>query len=269
MDEPVVEQLETVWASIAALCADLDDRDWNTPTALPGWTVKDCLSHIVGAERTLAGDPPSTAEVSHLPHVTSPFAEMIEVEVEARRTRTGAEVLAELTEIVPRRLAQLRAMTDREMATPGWSPIGEVPYRDFMEVRVFDCWMHEQDIRRALGRPGHLEGPVVDTAMERFRAAMGFVVGKRAAAPEGASVVLAVSGRPELVFPVVVTDGRARLVDDEPAAPTVRIELPFETFVALGGGRWDRAEAVAHGGVVVDGDDDLGRRVLDGMAFTP
>lgn len=268
MTEPVVEQLETVWASIGSLCAGFGDDEWRTPTALPGWTVQDCLSHIVGVERNLLGDPPSTAEVSHLAHVTSPFAEMLEVEVEARRGRSGAEVLAEFTETVPRRLARLRAMTDEEMSTPGWSPIGEVPYREFMAVRVFDCWMHEQDIRRAVGRPGHETGPVVDTSMERFRAAMGFVVGKRAAAPEGSSVVLAVTGRPELVFPVVV-EGRARLVEEVPAHPTVRIELPFASFVALGGGRWDRPEAEAHGGVRIEGDEDLGRRVLDGMAFTP
>jgi uncharacterized protein (TIGR03083 family) len=268
MTEPVVEQLETVWASIGSLCADFGEDEWRTPTALPGWTVQDCLSHIVGAERNLLGDPPSTADVSHLAHVTSPFAEMLEVEVEARRGRSGAEVLAEFTETVPRRLAQLRAMTDEEMSTPGWSPIGEVPYREFMAVRVFDCWMHEQDIRRAVGRPGHEAGPVVDTSMERFRAAMGFIVGKRAAAPEGSSVVLTVTGRPELVFPVVV-EGRARLVGEVPAHPTVRIELPFPSFVALGGGRWDRHEAEAHGGLRLEGDEDLGRRVLDGMAFTP
>ena len=62
-------------------------------------------------------------------------------------------MLAEFDEVVPRRLAQLRAMTEEELATPGWSPIGEVPYREFMGVRLFDSWMHEQDMRRALGAP--------------------------------------------------------------------------------------------------------------------
>ena len=47
------------------------------------------------------------------------------------------------------------------------------------------------------------------------------------------------------------------------------ITLPFEAFVALGGGRWDRARAEAAGGVVYEGDAELGRAVLDHMAFTP
>ena len=58
------------------------------------------------------------------------------------------------------RVATLAAMSEEEMDTVGWSPVGEVPYRQFMRVRLFDCWMHEQDIRRAVGKPGHLEGPV-------------------------------------------------------------------------------------------------------------
>ena len=161
-------------------------------------------------------------------------------------------------------------MTEEEWSTPGWSPIGEVPYRDFMRVRVFDSWMHEQDVRRALDRPGHLDGPVVDCALERFEVALGAIVGKRAAAPDGSSVVFRTAGGADRVFPVVV-EGRARLVDpaDAPDSPTVRIDLPFETFVALGGGRWDLAEAEAAGGLTVTGDEELGRAVLSKMGFTP
>ena len=47
------------------------------------------------------------------------------------------------------------------------------------------------------------------------------------------------------------------------------ITLPFEAFIALGGGRWDRARAEAAGGVEYAGDGELGRRVLDNFAFTP
>ena len=42
------------------------------------------------------------------------------------------------------------------------TPAGPDTYGRFMRVRIFDCWMHEQDIRRAVGRPGHVEGPAVD-----------------------------------------------------------------------------------------------------------
>ena len=87
-------------------------------------------------------------------HVPNPFGEMNEAWVEARRTVPGAEVLAEFVEITDRRLDALRAMPAEQFDEVGWSPVGEVPYREFMETRVLDTWAHEQDIRRALGRPG-------------------------------------------------------------------------------------------------------------------
>jgi uncharacterized protein (TIGR03083 family) len=268
MSEPIVDRLDEEWAAIDELCGDFTEQEWKTPTALPGWTVQDCLSHVLGTERMLLGDPAPDVDVSELAHVKDPFAAAMETWVEERRTRPGAEVLAEYREQIPRRLAQLRAMTTEQFDEPGFSPIGEVPYRDFMVVRVFDCWMHEQDIRRALDRPGHLGGPVVDTALQRFRAALGFIVGKRAQAPDGASVVFATQGGDDVVLSVVV-EGRARVVDETPGDPTVRITLPLTTFVALGGGRWTAAEAEAAGGISLEGDTDLGRRVLEGMAFTP
>lgn len=271
MSEPIVDLLAEEWAALSAFAAELTEEQWKTPTALPGWTVQDCLAHIVGTERSLLGDPAPQHDVSHLPHVRNDFGALMEVWVEEYRPSTGAEVLAVFDEVIPRRLEQLRAMSDDELEQPGWSPIGEVPYRQFMQVRLFDSWMHEQDMRRALGRAGHESGPVVDVALQRFPAALGMIVGKRAGATEGQSVVFHVQGEPERVYPVVVTDGRAKVLDPAaaPTEPTAAITLPFATFVALGGGRWDRSGAEAAGGLSVAGDAALAARVLDSLAFTP
>ena len=32
-----------------------------------------------------------------------------------------------------------------------FTPAGKDTYGRFMQIRVFDCWLHEQDIRDALG----------------------------------------------------------------------------------------------------------------------
>ena len=113
------------------------------------------------------------------------------------------------------------------------SPLGDMSERDWLKVRVFDCWIHEQDIRRAVGEPGHLRGPVVDIALERFEGALGYVVGKKAAAPDGSTVVFRSDDGPGRSIAVHV-DGRARVVDAVPVDPTVRLGLPFETFIADG-----------------------------------
>jgi uncharacterized protein (TIGR03083 family) len=223
---------------------------------------------MIGVERMLAGEAAPEVDVSHLPHLKDPFAQAMETWIEARRSWDPATLIADFDAITAQRLDELAALTDDDFGKVGWSPVGEVPYRAFMRVRAFDCWMHEQDIRRAIGRSGHLDGPVVEVALERFVGALGFVVGKRAGAPDGTSVVFAVEGPTPHRFAVVV-DGRATVVPDPPAEPTVTITLPIETFVALGGGRWSGDEARASGSVQVAGDVALGDRILDGMAFTP
>lgn len=271
MSDPVIDLLADEWAALSAFGRELSEADWATPTALPGWNVKDCVAHVAGTERMLLGEPSPTHDVSDLPHVRDDFGAMMEVWVQDYRHLSGADTLASFDEVIARRLAALRAMSDDELDEVGWSPIGQVPYRVFMQVRLFDAWMHEQDMRRALDRPGHLAGPVADAALARFDGALGVIVGKRAAAPEGTTVVFDVTGEPSRHWVVTVIDGRAKVLgaDDTPPAPTVTIELPVASFIALGGGRWTRPEAEAAGGLVLDGDTELGRRILDNFAFTP
>jgi uncharacterized protein (TIGR03083 family) len=271
--EEIVDLLEQEWASIDALCADLDEGQWKTPVALPGWSVQDCVSHVLGTEASLLGDPMPDVDVSHLGYVTDPFQQIVEVPVEHRRSWPGAEVLDDYRQVIPRRLEQLRAMTTEQFDEVGWTPLGEAPYRSFMGVRVFDCWMHEQDIRRALDRPGHLSGPVVEAALNRFRAAVPYVVGKKAGAPDGATVVFEVTGAEPRVWTIAVIDGRAKLVgettDERPDGPTATITVPFESFVALGGGRWNAGQAREQGGLSVAGDTELAERIVGNLAFTP
>lgn len=267
MSEPVIDQLAFEWATIDDLCAELDAADWDRATDLPGWTVRDLVSHMIGTERMLAGDPSPAAPAVVGDHVRNPIGAGNEAWVEERRGRPGSEVLAEFREVTGRRLDALRAMSTDDFDRVGFTPEGEGPYRRFMEIRVFDCWEHEQDIRRAVGRPGHMEGPIAEAAVRKVAAAAGYVVGKKAGAPEGSSVVFEVHGPVELTVPVLV-EGRARVLDAPPPSPTATIRLDTETYNALGCGRWSGEQAMATGRVELTGDTDLARRVVDNMAFT-
>ena len=107
--EPIVDVLEQVWASTLAATEGLDEAAWGLPSELPGWTVKDCLSHVATVEANFLGEPPEAVPVSHLAHVSTPFQEAMEVGVEAWRPLPGSEVRARFADIYPRRVAQLRA----------------------------------------------------------------------------------------------------------------------------------------------------------------
>jgi uncharacterized protein (TIGR03083 family) len=267
MSEPVIDLLEASWRSIGELLDELDDHEWDLPTELPGWTVRDVVSHMIGTERMLAGDESPDAPAAFGEHVRNPIGEFNEAWVEARRGMPGPAIRDEFREITGRRLEQLRAMTPEEWDAVGFTPEGEGPYRRFMQIRVFDCWEHEQDVRRATGRPGHLDGPVAAHSVREVTSKLGYIVGKKAGAPDGTTVVFDIVGSLPMILPVFV-DGRARILDREPSERDVTIHLDTETYNALGCGRWTAQQALDTGRARVEGDIELGVRVLESMAFT-
>jgi len=271
MTEPLVLRLEEVWTDVAELCSDLTADQWIAPTECPGWSVSDNVAHMIGTERMLSGEQASTSDAAaNAPHVRNDIGRANEQWIAAYRGWDGPKLLDEFRAVTGRRLDVLRAMTPEQWDAEGFTPEGPGPYRQFMAIRVFDCWYHDQDIREALDRPGFLEGAVADLSLARIPAkGLGYVVGKKAGAPAGSTVVFAVEGSPEIVAAIAVPpEGRAVLLDDVPAEPSVRITTDRRTFARLAGGRWTGSHARAHGVVRVEGDVALGDRVVDNMAFT-
>jgi uncharacterized protein (TIGR03083 family) len=268
-DRAFIDQLATVWSSIAGLCADFTAEQWALPTDCPGWSVQDNVAHIEGTESWLLGRPGPDPAPAGLAHVQNAIGEINEAWVESRRRWPGDKVLAAFVEVTDARIKALRAMTDEELDAPSVSPIGEVPYATFMNLRVMDCWVHEQDIRRAVGRPGHLEGEAVDAAIDRLAASFPFVVGKRVAPPDGTTVVLDMAGPAGRTLAVEVRGGRAVPAQPVPAAPTVRLDTDAETYACLVCGRWTGEQAQARGRVRVSGDSTLGEEILAHMATIP
>ena len=267
-DRPVVAELAEVWTSLLGLAAELAERDWDRPSPCPGWTVRDVYSHVIGTESGLLGRPPAPPLEDHGPHVRNDMGRGNEAEVVLRRDRPGPAIVAELEEVTAARLAALRAMGDEAFAAETWSPAGPGTYEDFMAVRVFDCWVHEQDVRRAVGRPGHLSGAAVDRSLASAVAVMPYVVGKRAGAPEGATVAFDVTGPTARRWAVAVEGGRARPVPEVPVEPTTRITTDVGTFMALACGRVDPDDELAAGRVAVHGDREVGTAVVRNLGYT-
>jgi uncharacterized protein (TIGR03083 family) len=264
-DRSFIDQLDEVWSRIAQVGGELDVAEWDLPTDCPGWTVRDQVSHLIGTESMLLGRSSPPPAPGGLAYVKNPIGEFNEAWVQERRSWPPGQVLAEFDEVTRARLAALRAMSDDELAAVGPSPIGQVPYATFMDVRVMDCWVHEQDIRRAVGRPGGLTGPAADAAVRRLTSSLAFVVGKRVSPPDGTSVVVELTGPVARTIAVTVSEGRA-VAGDAPAAPTVTIATDAETYTCLANGRWTGAEAVEQGRVSFAGDAALGRLVVDNLA---
>lgn len=271
MTEPMLDLFAAVWSDVADLTDGLTEAQWDLATDCPGWTVRDNVAHMIGTESMLFGEAAPVAGAIDGPHVRNDIGRANEQWVAGYRGRSGAEVRAAFLDVTGRRLEALRGLSAEEWDREGFTPEGPGPYRKFMEIRVFDCWFHDQDIREALGRPGFLEGPVADLSVGRIPAGgLGFVVGKKAAAPPGTTVVFVIEGAAPITATVEVPpEGRARLLEGAPPAdPTVRIVTDRRTFTRLTGGRWSAERARSEGRVAVEGDTDLGERIVASMGYT-
>ena len=253
--------LEETWRSIIAVGQELSEEDWERATDCPGWSVKDHVSHVIGTERMLQGLSLADTEIGDAPHVKNAIGEFNEREAVARRARSGAEGLAELQDLAEVRLETLRSGDEAYFAQERMTPTGPGTMLDFLSIRILDCWVHEQDIRRAVDRPGHMGGGPAEHTIDRLVRTIPIVVGKRAAAPEGSTTVIEITGPVARTIPVVVEGGRAKVVDRaEAGEPVVTVTMDTETFLVLAVGRQtaeDRASQIA-----IDGDAALGQAIV-------
>ena len=256
------------WDSIEALLAALPEDAWQAPTSLPGWTVHDVIAHVVGTEMMLSGTPTPDADVSGRDYVHNDIGALNERWVEHLRSESPASMLAKFREITTRRKAMLSAMPIEEWNTVTFTPAGPDSYGRFMRVRNFDCWMHEHDIREAVGRPAdddHLAGPDARLSLDEMAASMPFVVGKKGNAPDRSRVLIALTGPLAREIRVAV-DGRAALVEDFGGAePTIAITLDGLQFTRRAGGRplmAGRPDAVD-----CQGDPAAGARIVENLAY--
>jgi uncharacterized protein (TIGR03083 family) len=256
-----IDKLEQTFHAISTLGAGLTEQQWKTHTDLPGWTVQDNLAHLIGTERSLQGLPASDHRPAQAAYVKNPIGEFNEREVDARRALSGADVLAEWNELTELRLATLRNADEQYFDAAAVLPTGGGTVADFLHIRVLDCWSHEQDMRRALDLPGSLDTASAAHTIDRLTRTLPIVIGKRAATPEGDAVTVHLTGPIERSLTYEVIGGRATQVDapSKPVVATVRLDS--DAFVTLALGR--RSAAALGDRIVIEGDEQLGRRVAD------
>jgi uncharacterized protein (TIGR03083 family) len=263
----VLSGLFGTWESLDRLLSGLSEQQWQTPTPLPGWCVRNVVAHIIGTESVLQGlnAPDADIDVSTLDHVRNDVGVANERWVRHLSTESGAELMERFRSITADRRKRLTDMSVDDWNAPTLTPVGPESYGRFMRVRLFDCWMHEQDIRDGVGLPSsdtELSGPGARQSLDEIAATMGYVVGKLGKAPEGSRVAIELTGPMARTIRVAV-DGRAQVVDDFGGSdPTTTIRLDGLLFTRLAGGRTDDTD-----GVELGGDTAVGSRVIEHLNF--
>ena len=265
-----IEGLEEVWASLLALGRTLNAAQFEVCTECPGWTVKDQFSHVIGTELLLEGVAAPDGAALRARYVRNDLGELNERFVEARRARTGTEVLDELAGLTSRRLVALRSLDDEAWAAIGPSPIGMVPYVDYMGVRTFDSWVHEQDVRVALGVPGGRGGAGERVTLDRMEASMPYVLGRRLQPLPGTTLRIDIHGELGRTVQLTVSvndDGAvwARAIPVLEQAPTASLLMDEATFVRRACGRISAEAVLGSPGFAAAGDTALATQFVEQM----
>lgn len=254
-----LDNLRGCFASVDELVGGLTDEQWAVASLCPAWTVRGVVGHLGGVEHMLLGQEPGSMTES------IPFDKVGEW-LATVDPLDNDEFLARYRATVAARSAELDTFDDEQLGRPSLTPVGPGTYGRFMAIRVFDYWVHEQDMRVPLGQPGHESGPAAEMAIDEINRSLPYIVGKKIALEDGMSITFALTGPVERSMHVVV-DGRAGLVDTLDS-PDVALTTDSTTFALLACGRIDPQNAIDAGKVRWSGSAEWGDRAARNLAFT-
>jgi uncharacterized protein (TIGR03083 family) len=148
--EEAIAGLQAEYEAFGALIRSLDAQQWEKPSRCAGWTAGDVARHVVGTATDVALGVVGT----HTP----------DEEVAERKGRTATEVADELdTALVT--LRNLAAIID-DNAWNGPSPVPDLTMRQGILTLIYDLYVHNDDIRAAVGMPPVGEGLGLDASVE-------------------------------------------------------------------------------------------------------
>ncbi len=217
------ETARELWDRIIGLVDELGEDDWSRDTPCTGWNVHDLVGHLSGIQVMLDADtvapPPSGWEP---PEGAGPLDAWTEAGVAARRTWDHERVRAELKQARDGHFARLRGVAD--WSAPADGPIGPTTEEGLLQVRMYDLWVHLQDLREAIGRPVEADDASQAAVLAHWHVIdrIPYLFVKRAGAEEQATMRVRL-GRPVGLDTVVeVSGGRGRFnADADPGSCAV------------------------------------------------
>jgi uncharacterized protein (TIGR03083 family) len=269
---PTLQPYADAWThsieAISELLQPLAEAEWNRRTPCPGWSVRDVVSHVIGLDCEMLGDPrPIHTLPRDLFHVTNDHQRYMEMQVDVRRHHTAPEMTSELEYVIIRRNRQLRN-DSRDPGAKVRGPFGtELTLEESMRRHAFDVWVHEQDLRTALGRPGNLDSPGAHVARDVLLGELPRVVAEDAQAPRSSAVVFDVHGPIEFLRTIRVDiQGRGTLETAPALGPAATLTLDWETYVRLACGRVTPESVTDR--LKTEGDPELTAAILRNFTVT-
>jgi uncharacterized protein (TIGR03083 family) len=251
-------------AALVSLLGDLDEEEWRAPTPCPAWSVHQLTVHLVHDDlRRLSGDrdghPGAWVDASNLDELVIGLNRLNEQWVDAMVSTLSPRLTRELLQWLAGPTEEHLLGLDPEAmgSSVAWAGAGSHPNWLDVAREYTERWVHQQQLREAVNRPGLVDerfaAPVVET----------FARGLPAALPPGASeqvVAVRVTGPFERSWTLASGPSGWRFADSTSTATTI-VELPVDVFWrrAVRMISHDEAEQTARS----HGDGELVEAVLD------
>lgn len=254
-----IDNLVNCFDELESLIDDLAAEEWEVQSLCPEWTVRGVITHLAAVEYALSDWLPTDDDDK------PPFEKVGEFTKQVA-SMSNEQLAAETKRILGQRRTDLAATTDENFAHSSMTPVGPATYHRFMDVRVFDFWVHQRDMTGPLGRTTDDGGAAAEVALDEVHNSIGFIVGKKVELPDQMGLAIHLTGPVERDIYAKV-DGRAAKVD-ELADPTVEITTDSLTFVQLACGRIDPQGPIDAGRLSWSGDAEWGEKAARNLRFT-
>lgn len=255
------------------LFAELAEDDWRKPTVCAGWTVRDIGLHLLGDDMGyLSGKRDgfrnpffANRDMERWENLVQNINEANELWVRATQ-RISPALLSDLLALTGKQFYEFVASLDL-MAMGGavsWAGPGAAPVWLDIAREYTERWLHQQQIRDAVNRPGLKDRkffhPVLDTFVRALPHTYRDVV-----VTDMTVVKLVVTGEAGDVWYVVGEDNAWSLYKAVGLLPASVVTMDQETCWRLFTKGIDRERARM--GISVEGDAGLGEKVLETVSI--
>lgn len=267
----LVELFPGLHLELTRLLRGLNADDWSRPTACALWSVKDIVAHLLDtAFRRLSfgrdglGAAPDQAIASYGDLVA--YLNRLNAEWVAAARRLSPRLLIELLDHAePELHAFFRSLDPQAPAAFGVAWAGEETSPNWFDIgrEYTERWLHQQQIREAVGAPGLSGRTWLRPALDIFVRALPFTY-RKVDAPAGRSLRVEIRGDAGGVWTLVRSLADWGLYVGSDARAAARVNLDQEAAWKLFSKGLSPQEAQQR--IRIEGDLALGQPVLGSLA---
>jgi len=261
-------------AALLALLESLSDEEWGRPTVCQGWSAKDIAAHLLGDD---IGRLSRSRDAFAAATFTSFESDTFEGELLAFINRQNERWVEATRRLSPRLLRQLLRFTgdatQRYFESLDLFALGEPvswagpePAPVWLDVarEYTERWLHQQQIRDAVGAPGLKERRLFAPVLDTFVRALPHTY-RDVAAAAGTHVRLTITGGAGGSWSLVRDEVGWRLYAHADGEPQAAVVLDQEAAWRLFTKGISRDEALA--AATVSGERPLALKVLDTVSI--